>query len=123
MSPSIHTISVRGTMTSLTMVSPSSKTWWIMRRSPASMRSDASAMSTISRSSASELNGPSVNPLPGVTRLPRMISTCGIGPTTVVRAEMSPTVRRATASACCRPSVRAATPSSTNDTMVMGAIV
>ena len=86
---SIHTISVRGTITSLTMVSPSSKTEWIMRRSPASMRSDASAMSTISRSSASEVNGPSVNPRPGVIALPMMIRICGMGPITVVRAEIN----------------------------------
>ena len=50
---SIVTMSVRGTMTSRARVSPSSKTEWIISRSPASMSSVSPAMSTSSRSSAS----------------------------------------------------------------------
>ena len=56
---STNTISVRGTMSSRTMVSPSSNTEWIICRSSSSMTSLASARSTSSRSSACEANGPS----------------------------------------------------------------
>ncbi len=56
---SIITRSVRGTMTSRTMVSPSSKTECTIRRSSSSMTSFFSARSTSARSSASEANGPS----------------------------------------------------------------
>ncbi len=51
--------SLRGTITSRTVVSPSSKTEWIIRRSPASISADDSAKSTSSRSSVSVENGPS----------------------------------------------------------------
>ena len=123
LSCSIHTISVRGTITSLTMVSPSSKTEWIMRRSPASIRSDSSHRSTCSRSSASEVNGPSVKPRPGVMALPMMMRICGIGPITVVNPEIRPVLRSAMRSAFCRPSVRAATPTRTKETINIGTMV
>ena len=55
----IVTMSVRGTMTSRTTVSPSSKTEWIISRSPSSMTAVSPAMSSRSRSSASLWNGPS----------------------------------------------------------------
>ena len=77
---SMKTTSVRGTITSRTIVSPSSKTEWIIARSPDSMTWLASARSTSSRSSASEENGPSLKPLPGVRVLPTRISSCGSGP-------------------------------------------
>ena len=57
-------------MTSRTMVSPSSKTEWIISRSSCSMSRLCSARSTRSRSSASEVNGPSRKPRPGVSALP-----------------------------------------------------
>ena len=50
---STKTTSLRGTITSRAVVSPSSKTEWIIFRSPASISADASAMSTSSRSSVS----------------------------------------------------------------------
>ena len=77
---STKTTSLRGTITSRTVVSPSSKTEWIILRSSDSMSADASAMSTSSRSSVSVLNGPSRKPLPGVSALPTRISSRGSGP-------------------------------------------
>ncbi len=72
------------------MVSPSSKTEWIIRRSPDSMTADASARSTSSRSSVSVENGPSLKPLPGVIALPSRISSAGIGPRMVVTKDIGP---------------------------------
>ena len=93
------------------MVSPSSKTEWIIRRSPDSMTADASARSTSSRSSVSVENGPSLKPLPGVIALPSRISSAGM------RAEDRGDQRercRPTAARCGRrsgrPTVRGATP-------------
>ena len=106
----MNTMSVRGTITSRTMVSPRSKTEWIICRSPDSITSLASARSTSSRSSASVANGPSVKPLPGVSALPIRISSRGNGPSTVVTATSGPASAQATRSACCRPRVRGATP-------------
>jgi hypothetical protein len=115
----MNTTSVRGTITSRTIVSPSSKTEWIISRSPDSMTLLASARSTISRSSASEANGPSLNPRPGVIALPKTMSTCATGPKTLVSSMTGAAENSATRSACCRPTVRGATPMSTNDTTVM----
>src|SRR3990170_2953370 len=67
-------------MTSRAMVSPSSKTEWIIFRSSDSITADASAMSTSSRSSVSVENGPSRKPRPGVMALPIMIRSFGNGP-------------------------------------------
>ena len=67
---SMNTMSVRGTITSRASVSPSSKTEWIIRLSSDSITRLASARSTSSRSSASEANGPSRKPRPGVSALP-----------------------------------------------------
>ncbi len=75
---------MRGTITSRAMVSPSSKTEWIIFRSPDSITADASARSTSSRSSVSVENGPSRKPRPGVIALPIRISSRGSGPRTVV---------------------------------------
>ena len=109
----MNTMSVRGTITSRTMVLPRSKTEWIIFRSPDSITSLASARSTSSRSSASVANGPSVNPLPGVKALPIMINSRGNGPSTVVIATIGPAKAQATRWACCRPRVRGATPQKT----------
>ena len=62
------------------MVSPNSKTEWIILRSPDSITAEASARSTSSRSSVSVENGPSRKPRPGVIALPSRISSRGIGP-------------------------------------------
>ena len=86
----MNTTSVRGTITSRTRVSPSSKTEWIICRSPDSMTLLASARSTSSRSSASEANGPSLKPRPGVIALPTRISSRGSGPSTLVTAISGP---------------------------------
>ena len=63
-------MSVRGTMTSRAMVSPSSKTEWIISRSPASMRAASLGQVDQLAQLASVANGPSRKPLPGVTALP-----------------------------------------------------
>src|SRR3954447_548147 len=111
---SMKTTSVRGTMTSRAMVSPSSKTEWIISRSPDSMTWLASARSTSSRSSASDENGPSLNPRPGVRMLPTTINSCGSGPSTLVKKTTRPELSRATRWECSRPTVRGPTPISTN---------
>ena len=86
---SMATRSVRGTITSRTRVSPSWKTECTIRRSSSSISDSFSARSTSARSSASEANGPLRKPLPGVSALPRRISSCGIGP--MMRASGSST--------------------------------
>ena len=120
---STKTTSLRGTITSRTVVSPSSKTEWIIFRSPASISADASAMSTSSRSSVSVENGPSRKPLPGVSALPSRISSRGSGPSTEVTQVSGAADQSATRSLCCRPSVRGATPMTTNDTTSITPIV
>ncbi len=112
----MKTTSVRGTITSRTIVSPSSKTEWIICRSPDSMTLEASARSTSSRSSASEENGPSEKPRPGVIALPTRISRRARGPSTLVKRISGPEESSATRSECCRPTVRGATPMTTNET-------
>ncbi|KIX78662.1 hypothetical protein SF12_07935 [Streptomyces sp. MBRL 601] len=110
---SMETRSVRGTITSRTRVSPSSKTECTMRRSSSSMSCSFSARSTSARSSASLANGPCRNPLPGVRALPSRISSLGIGP--MIRASGSSTYAAAVAvfSGCWRPMVRGDTPTAT----------
>jgi hypothetical protein len=110
---SIHTISVRGTMTSRAMVSPSWKTDWIISRSPCSTTPRCSAMSTSSRSSTSDENGPSRKPRPGVRALPSQISRLGSGPSTRPSACTTPAPARASLYGCWRPSVRGPTPTNT----------
>ena len=78
----MDTMSVRGTITSRARVSPSSKTECSISRSSASIRAWSRAMSTRSRSSLSLSNGPSRNPLPGVTALVRAMSSREKGPST-----------------------------------------
>ena len=96
-------MSVRGTITSRTMVSPRSKTEWIICRSPDWISSLFSARSTSSRSSASVANGPSSKPLPGVRALPTKINNRGNGPSTVVSSTSGPATAQATRSWCCWP--------------------
>ena len=85
-SRSTHTTSGRGTITSRTSVSPSSNTEWIILRSVSSTTPLVLAMSTSSRSSTSEENGPWRKPLPGVTALPIRISSLVSGPSSVASA-------------------------------------
>ena len=94
---SIQTISVRGTITSRAMVSPSSNTDWIICRSPCSTTPRSSAMSTSSRSSTSEENGPSRNPRPGVIALPNRVSSEASGPNTRPSTRTAPAPASATA--------------------------
>ena len=72
-------MSVRGTITSRAIVSPSANTEWIMSRSPCSTTPRCSARSTSSRSSTWVANGPSRKPLPGVNALPIRISSDASG--------------------------------------------
>ena len=97
LSSSIQTTSVRGTITSRTMVSPRSKTLCSISRSVSSTTPRLPAMSTSSRSSMSEENGPSRKPRPGVMALPIRISSEATGDSTLARplvgpASASPTV-------------------------------
>src|SRR5256886_6935618 len=119
LSASIHTVSVRGTMTSRTIVSPSEKTEWIISRSPCSTTPRCSARSTSSRSSTVVENGPSRNPLPGVTALPTRISRLASGPRTRPSQSTNGAAYRPTVYACCRPIVRGATPTATKLTTVI----
>ena len=73
-------------MTSRANVSPSSNTEWIIWRSPSSTTPDVLAMSTSSRSSISDENGPSRKPCPGVTMLPITMSSRDSGPSRVPSA-------------------------------------
>ncbi len=118
----MQTRSVRGTITSRTRVSPSSKTWCTIRRSSSSISDSFSARSTIARSSASEANGPLRKPFPGVSALPMRISSCGMGPMT--RASGTRTYEAAVAvlRGCWRPMVRGETPTATKDTSTITAI-
>ena len=100
-------------MTSRTTVSFSSNTDWIIFDSSDSMSLLAAARSTSSRSSTSEANGPSRNPLPGVSALPTRMSSCGNGPSSRVAAITGAADASAIRSAFCRPSVRGPTPIST----------
>ena len=97
-------------MTSRTSVSPRSKTDWIILDSSDSMTLEAAAMSTSSRTSTSDANGPSAKPRPGVTALPRTMSSLGRGPRRVVSRTTGPADASAMASARWRPSVRGPTP-------------
>ena len=110
LSGSMVTMSVRGTMTSRTTVSPSSKTEWIISRSPASISAVSPARSTRSRSSASDSNGPSRKPRPGVTALPSATSSRASGPSTRRSQTSTGAATSATRSACWRPRVRGLTP-------------
>ena len=116
---SIVTMSVRGTITSRTMVSPSSKTEWIILRSTASITSDSLARSTRSRSSFSDANGPCRKPRPGVTTLPTRTSRPATGPSSVVPARRAGATTRPTSSGCWRASVRGLTPTTTYEVAAM----
>nr|BFF27727.1 hypothetical protein GCM10025732_56920 [Glycomyces mayteni] len=92
-----HTIAVRGTMTSRTTVSPKANTDAIMSRSSWSTVPCASAASTSSRISISEVaNGPSRKPLPGVSALPRRMRTFASGPSAVPSIDTGPATASAT---------------------------
>src|SRR5215471_12091434 len=73
-------MSVRGTMTSRTIVSPRSKTEWIIARSPGSMTRRSSSRSTRPRSSSSDSPEPSRPLRPGVSTLAAATSSRGSGP-------------------------------------------
>ena len=76
----MNTISVRGTITSRTMVSPSSNTDRTISRSPGSMTLRCSRKSTRPRSSDLPASGPTVVPRPRVSTLPAATTIRGIGP-------------------------------------------
>ena len=113
------TMSVRGTMTSRARVSPSSKTEWIISRSPASMRALSRATSTRSRSSLSLSNGPSRKPLPGVTALVRAMSRRENGPSRRRSHTVVGAAARATGVLCCAPSVPGDTPTTAKEMRAM----
>lgn len=110
---SIQTISVRGTITSRATVSPSSNTEWIISRSESSTTPRSCARSTSSRSSTSEVNGPSRKPWPGVIALPITMSSRDSGPSTEPSTRTGPATIIPTRYGCWRPMVRGPTPIST----------
>ena len=112
-------MSVRGTMTSRAIVSPSANTEWIMSRSPCSTKPRCSARSTSSRSSTCEANGPSRKPLPGVNALPIRISSDASGFRTRPSQRTIGAANRATVYACWRPIVLGATPTTTKVRIVI----
>ena len=120
---SIQTISVRGTMTSRAMVSPSAKTEWIMSRSSCSTTPRCSARSTSSRSSTWVAKGPSRKPMPGVNALPMRISRVASGPSARPNHSTVGAASRPTEYACWRPIVRGPTPTTTKLTRVMAPAV
>ena len=95
LSRSTKTMSVRGTITSRTIVSPSSKTEWIMARAPGSITWRCSSRSTRPRSSSSVPNA-SRDPRPGVSTLPRASSSRGRGPRIRVTGYSTSAAARAT---------------------------
>ena len=70
-------------------------------------------MSTSSRSSTSEENGPCRKPWPGVIALPIRISSLVSGPSSVASARIGAATSMPTRYGCWRPSVRGPTPIST----------
>ncbi len=118
-SSSMATMSVRGTMTSRVIVSPSSKTEWIISRSPASMRAESRARSTRSRSSPSVSNGPSRKPFPGVTALVRAMSRRENGPRTRRTHTAVGAAASATRVLCCIPRVPGETPTTAKEMSAM----
>ena len=123
LSRSIQTTSVRGTITSRAIVSPSSNTDWIICRSPCSTTPRSSAMSTSSRSSTSDENGPSRKPRPGVIALPNRVSSEASGLKTRPSTRTAPAPASATAFGCWRPIVRGPTPTIAYDTTTMTSTV
>src|SRR5215470_12773813 len=102
LSRSAKTMSVLGTMTSRTIVSPSSNTEWIIARSPGSMTLRSSRRSTRPRSSSSDSPEPSRPLRPGVSALAVATSSRGSGPS----ARTTGASTRAAASASCRSNCR-----------------
>ena len=119
LSASIHTISVRGTITSRAGVSPNSNTDWIIRRSSSATTPRCWAMSTTSRSSISEANGPLRNPRPGVIALPISTSSRLIGASSTEIACSGSAASSAMVYAFWRPRVRGPTPIATKLTTTM----
>ena len=79
----MQTMSVRGTITERTLVSPSSNTEWISSASVFSIMSASEARSSSSRNSSSVKNAASGPWVPGATAEPIFTSQPGMGPRTV----------------------------------------
>ena len=111
LSRSTKTMSVRGTITSRTIVSPSSNTEWIMARAPGSMTWRRSSRSTRPRSSSSE-PAASRAARPGVSRLPSASSSRGIGPSSRTTGYSTSATASAAPRSYWRPRIRGPTPAS-----------
>ncbi len=119
-SASTATMSVRGSITSRTTVSPNSKMEWMSSRSSVSMESSCAATSAIVRMSASVVNGPERSPLPGSTTLAnpmnnRVNSRSGRKPVTETS---SGEMKRAVRSLCCSAKVFGTTSNNVNTTKI-----
>ena len=111
-------MSVRGTITSRTMVSLNSKIEWISSRSSTSSTSRSVASSTID-SSCSSLEKAALRGRPGVTRLPSTTRASAIGPVSTRMARTSGAVATISARGWARPTLRGLEPTSTNETPIM----
>src|SRR5215472_16546561 len=118
LSCSTNTMSVRGTMTSRTIVSPSSNTEWIIWRSPGSITWLSSSRSTSPRSSSSEAP-PSRPPRPGVSALPTAISSRGSGPSARTMGVSTLAAAPASSRSYRRPSVAGQIPATMYSTAAM----
>ena len=113
-------MSVRGTMTERTRVSPKSKTDWISSASLSSITSDSVARSTSSRNSSSLKNASLSAGAPGATALPRRDQPARDGPEHPRRANrISGALKRTRAAEWTRPSCRGETPTITKPTSAM----
>ncbi|CAA0016228.1 Uncharacterised protein [Klebsiella oxytoca] len=112
-------MSVRGTMTERTRVSPKSKTDWMSSASLSSIMSDSVALSTSSRNSSSLKNASSPPGEPGATVLPSLTSQPGMGPRTQARNLIMEAENSTTPAACERPNCRGETPTITKPRTAM----
>ena len=119
LSRSMNTMSVRGTMTSRTRVSPSSKTEWIIFRSPGSMTRRRSRRSTRPRTSASDASWLSLALLAGVMRLAIAVDSQDSGPSSRDSGCSTAAAASATRSVYRRPMARGTTPITTYPATIM----
>ncbi len=112
------TMSVRGSITSRTIVSLNSKIEWMSSRSSFSSTSRSVASSTM-LSSCSSLEKVALRGRPGVTRLPIATSASASGPIARRTPRMRPPVTRRRGRGWVRPTLRGLEPTRMNETAIM----
>src|SRR5215475_2076111 len=121
LSRSAKTMSVRGTMTTRTIVSPSSNTEWIIARSSGSMTLRSSSRSTRPRSSSADSAGPSRPIRPGVSTLAVATSSRGSGPSARTRGASTAAAAPASCRSYRRPRVTGQIPATMYSSAAMPA--